>query len=67
MRSALRLGLALVLVSHPVLAQLGCPPPSGRMISVARDAKLHVIEWGGQGETVLFLSDAAGRSMPLGI
>jgi hypothetical protein len=56
MRFVLRVGLILVIAAQPVFPQLGCPPASGRMISVSPEAKLHVIEWGGGGENVLFLS-----------
>jgi len=62
MRIALKVGLILVLAAQPALPQLGCPPPTGRMIGVAPNVRLHVIEWSGRGETVLFLSGLASSA-----
>jgi len=56
MRIGLRAAAVLALVTAPCLAQPGCPPPSGRLIQVAPNFRLHVIEWGGRGETILFLA-----------
>src|SRR5687768_1299289 len=52
----LKASLVLVVTAHPVLAQMGCPPSSGRMIKVEPHVSLHVVEWSKRGETVLFLS-----------
>jgi non-heme chloroperoxidase len=37
-------------------AQESCPKPAGERIPVSRGVRLHVIDWGGKGEPVIFLS-----------
>jgi pimeloyl-ACP methyl ester carboxylesterase len=62
MRFALGVGSVLVLATTPAFAQLGCPPASGRMVSVAPNVRLHVVEWGGRGETLILLSGLAASA-----
>jgi pimeloyl-ACP methyl ester carboxylesterase len=62
MRIALSAGFLLALISEPCLTQPGCPAPSGRLIQVSPNTRLHVIEWGGHGETILFLSGLASSA-----
>jgi len=62
MRVALTAGLLLALGAQLCLPQPGCPPPSGRLIQVSSNTRLHVIEWGGHGETILFLSGLASSA-----
>ena len=50
--------LALTLSTFPgrATAQVTCPAPNGRMVTVASGVRLEVIEWGGAGTPLLFLS-----------
>jgi non-heme chloroperoxidase len=50
--------LALTASTFPgrATAQDTCPAPDGRLITVAPGVRLEVIEWGGAGEPLLFLS-----------
>jgi non-heme chloroperoxidase len=45
-----------------VTAQDTCPAPNGRLLTVAPDVRLEVIEWGGAGEPLLFLSGMGGTA-----
>jgi len=62
MKVALTVGCLIALITQPCMTQPGCPPPSGRLIRVDPHTRLHVIEWGGQGETILFLAGLASSA-----
>jgi non-heme chloroperoxidase len=40
----------------PTAAQISCPSPQGRLVTVAPRVKLEVVEWSTAGEPLLFLS-----------
>jgi non-heme chloroperoxidase len=50
------LALTASTFSGRATAQDTCPAPNGRLVTVAPGVRLEVIEWGGAGEPLLFLS-----------
>lgn len=50
-----------LLLPTSATAQAVCGPPAGRRIAVSPEVSLQVVEWGGSGPTILFLS---GRALP---
>ena len=48
-----------LLVPPSLTGQAVCGPPAGRRIAVSPRVSLQVVDWGGTGETILFLSGAA--------
>jgi non-heme chloroperoxidase len=46
----------------PVTAQETCPAPRGRLVTVAPDVRLEVVEWSPTGEPLLFLSGMGGTA-----
>jgi pimeloyl-ACP methyl ester carboxylesterase len=49
----------LMLAPDSATAQAVCRPPAGHPVRVSPLLSLDVVEWGGKGETLLFLSGAA--------
>lgn len=56
MRWLVWLSMTAIPFAGRAAAQEACPAPEGRLIAVGRDVTLEVVEWGGVGEPLLFLS-----------
>lgn len=57
---------ALLAMCHTLavcgVAAQWCPEPSGRLVTVASGVRLHVIDWGGAGPPLVFLSGLLGSA-----
>ncbi len=56
MNRVIRLLVTVCIFAGRVAAQVTCPPPSGRLVTVSPGVRVEVVEWSQKGDPLLFLS-----------